>query len=81
MANRTIEKPSCYAKNVGARAWVAFKTKGSVWRGLALDFQKGTRDFVPFSVVRDKVTGQKWVDGNAVRNRRGPDFSRVTEIG
>jgi hypothetical protein len=81
MANRTIDKPSCYARSAGTRVWIAFKTKRSAWRGLALDFQNGTRDFAPFSVVRNKVTGQKWVDGSAVRKRRGPDLSNITAIG
>ena len=79
MANRTIDQPSCYAKSVGTRAWLAFKTKGSAWRGLELDFQNGKRRFTTFSVVRDRVTGQKWVDASAVRKRPTHDSSNITD--
>ena len=81
MVNQTIDKPNCYAKCLGGRAWITFKTKGTAWRGLALDFQQATRNFAPYSVVRDKVTGQRWVDASAVRKRRGSGPRNLEEIG
>jgi len=81
MVKQTIDKPNCYAKWRGSRAWITFKTKGNPWRGLALDFQQATQYFVPYSVVRDKVTGQRWVDASAVRKRRGSDTLDITELG
>jgi hypothetical protein len=77
MANRAIDKPNCYAKWIGSRAWIAFKANGSPWRGLALDFEKGSRAFVPSSAVRSKTTGRKWVDANAVKRDRRNDFSTI----
>jgi hypothetical protein len=71
MAKQAIDEPNCYAKCLGGRAWIAFKTKGCPWRGLGLDFQRGTRTLAPPNAVRSKTTGKKWVDDSAVRKARG----------
>src|SRR5258708_33193052 len=81
MANKAIDRPDCYAKSLGTRAWVAFKAKGCPWRGLALDFQQGTRALAHSSIVRSKTTGKRWVDDSAVRKRRDPGFGNIEEIG
>ncbi len=81
MATLTIDEPDCYAKCLGGRAWITFKTKGYPWRGLGLDFQRGTRTPAPPNAVRSKATGKKWVDDHAVRKVRGSGPMDISAIG
>jgi hypothetical protein len=80
MANGTVEARTIYAKQLGTRAWIVFKTKRGEWRGLFIDFEFNQQKWTSRSEVRSRATGKAWADKSAQPRPRGSRSQMDKEI-